>query len=418
MKFVSGNKGSSIFKSALFALAALSLFAARASAQSSTFSANDYSLPGNSHVAADFNGDGKSDLAVTGLSLLVMLNNGDGTFRNAVSYPAGKNLQDVEAGDFNGDGKPDLALQILGASPRLTVLTNSTGTTTATKLAFGSVTAAPSSVAGGTSSTISVSLSPGAVAPSGGLKLSVSSGNQSVVTVPQTVTIPAGASSVSFNAGTSSVASTQTVTVNVSSKQLGSRSVTLTVTPPPAGAPSVLSLSLAPGTVTGGSAAQGTVKLNASVASATVVNLTSSSASASTPASVTVAACSSSATFTISTAAVSATASATISATLNGTTRAATLTINPEATTTTTDTVAVTLAEYIVSKSTLQIGATSTRSTATLKVFATTTGQLIGTLTNKGGGKYEGQFTSVANPQNVTVRSSLGGSATRAVTAK
>jgi hypothetical protein len=51
-------------------------------------------------------------------------------------------------------------------------------------------------------------------------------------------------------------------------------------------------------------------------------------------------------------------------------------------------------------------------------VYVTGTNQLIGTLTNLGGGKYGGQFTWPSNPQNVTVRSSLGGSASRAVTAK
>jgi hypothetical protein len=48
----------------------------------------------------------------------------------------------------------------------------------------------------------------------------------------------------------------------------------------------------------------------------------------------------------------------------------------------------------------------------------TATGQLIGTLTNEGGGKYAGQFTWSSNPQNITVRSSLGGSASRAVILK
>jgi hypothetical protein len=40
---------------------------------------------------------------------------------------------------------------------------------------------------------------------------------------------------------------------------------------------------------------------------------------------------------------------------------------------------------------------------------------LIGTLKNEGGGQYRGQFSSSTNPQSITVRSSLGGSATRTV---
>jgi hypothetical protein len=56
------------------------------------------------------------------------------------------------------------------------------------------------------------------------------------------------------------------------------------------------------------------------------------------------------------------------------------------------------------------VAATSSGAGATLRVYATATNTLIGTLAAG-----SGQFT-VANPQNVTVRSSLGGSATRSVT--
>ena len=57
-------------------------------------------------VVADFNGDGKPDLAVAAGSLLVMLGNGDGTFKAGINTGARANLMAV--GDFNGDGKPDL----------------------------------------------------------------------------------------------------------------------------------------------------------------------------------------------------------------------------------------------------------------------------------------------------------------------
>jgi hypothetical protein len=48
----------------------------------------------------------------------------------------------------------------------------------------------------------------------------------------------------------------------------------------------------------------------------------------------------------------------------------------------------------------------------------TSTNQLVGTLTNNGGGKYSGQFSWSVNPQNITVRSSLGGTVSRAVAVK
>jgi len=82
------------------------------------------------------------------------------------------------------------------------------------------------------------------------------------------------------------------------------------------------------------------------------------------------------------------------------------------------DTVAIQLAEYASGNQQLRVEATSSSASATMQVFVTATNQLIGTLRNEGGGRYRGDFSWSSNPQNITVRSSLGGSASRTVTVK
>jgi hypothetical protein len=67
-------------------------------------------------AVADFNGDGSADVAVTNAddsTVSVLLGNGDGTFTQAPGSPiAGFNYNPVQiaTADFNGDGKPDLAV--------------------------------------------------------------------------------------------------------------------------------------------------------------------------------------------------------------------------------------------------------------------------------------------------------------------
>lgn len=63
-------------------------------------------------TAADFNKDGKIDLAVAAqkTGLQIMLGKGDGTFAAHVLYSAGAAVHGIVAADFNKDGKLDVAL--------------------------------------------------------------------------------------------------------------------------------------------------------------------------------------------------------------------------------------------------------------------------------------------------------------------
>ena len=68
--------------------------------------------PGSA-AAADFNGDGKLDLAIVNATsglVSILLGNGNGTFQTPMSYSAGSNPGAITVGDFNNDGKLDLAV--------------------------------------------------------------------------------------------------------------------------------------------------------------------------------------------------------------------------------------------------------------------------------------------------------------------
>src|SRR4030095_15980618 len=82
------------------------------------------------------------------------------------------------------------------------------------------------------------------------------------------------------------------------------------------------------------------------------------------------------------------------------------------------DTVSIQLAEYSAGNDELRVEATGSNASATLSVYVTSTNTFIGTLRNEGGGRYRGDFSWPTNPQSITVRSSLGGIASRTVVLK
>jgi hypothetical protein len=276
-----------------------------------------------------------------------------------------------------------------------------------------SVTLSQPSLVGGSNQAVQAVITLAANAPSEGATIMLTSSRPDIVPLPRTTRIffsTQNTAYVNFIANPVSAPTEVTVTAHFGDS---TGSATLTVMPPPAG-PVLSSLTLNPSSVAGGSASQGTVTISAAVSSPTTVSLASSSSpSVIVPPSVTIPAGATGASFTVNTTSVSSSASTTITASLNGQSRSAVLSITPAA-----DTVAIQRAEYESQKRELRVEATSTRTNATMQVLVTSTGHIIGTLANNGGGRYSATLPWSVNPQNVTVRSSFGGAASRAVVLK
>lgn len=82
------------------------------------------------------------------------------------------------------------------------------------------------------------------------------------------------------------------------------------------------------------------------------------------------------------------------------------------------ETVRISRAQYAIARSQLTVQATDTNQTATLTVSVTSTGQVLGPMMNKGGGNYSAKFSGISNPQNITVTSNSGASASARVKAR
>ena len=106
-----------------------------------TFSAGYSTAPDNqstngySFGIGDFNGDGRPDLVTGDASVTLFANNGDGTFTSgaaAEGATSGPDYVAIGVGDFNGDGVPDVALANSDLDKALIYLTARTETVTVT----------------------------------------------------------------------------------------------------------------------------------------------------------------------------------------------------------------------------------------------------------------------------------------------
>ena len=335
-------------------------------------------------AVADYNGDGSQDLAIAlgdgsaGL-MEILKGNGDGTFQPLVMYDVPPPTSSIAgghivAGDFNRDGRPDLALQVRGAFPAFHILINTTNAPPPGPPAAPSLVSPANNAILPLNQSITFSWNPVTGAATYQIQIDDASTFSSPILsrtgITQTQTSHTLTSERTFwwrvrgrtSSGTNGAWST------VRSFEIR-RITSPTPTRTPTATQPAPTSTLAPSTAT---------------------NVLSTSTSALPTLTVT---------------AIPPTATPVLSS------PTATPTAAP-------DTISIQLAEYSSGNRELRVEATGSNASATLTVYVTSTNTLIGTLRNEGGGRYRGDFSWSTNPQNITVRSNLGGSANRTVTLK
>jgi hypothetical protein len=356
--------------------------------QSFRITENATSSPLNLAVA-DFNLDGSQDIARAmgngNSGLMEIANgNGDGTFQAPVRYLVPPNQSSlggifITASDFNGDNRPDVALLVGGASAFLNVLINTTG-------------------GGGAPATPTPPPAPALLSPANGARLPI---NQPI---PFSWSAVAGAAtyevqfddSSSFSnpliAAQNGLTGTQTTQTFTSERRFWWRVRARTA-----------------GGINGAWSPARSFEIRRNASLPTPTRTPTAIGPSATPTS----------TLSPTPTGLPATPTSTL---LPTPTRTPTAILSPTPTRTPTtvaaDTVSIQLAEYSAGNDELRVEATGSNASATLSVYVTSTNTLIGTLRNEGGGRYRGDLSWPTNPQNITVRSSLGGSASRTVTLK
>jgi len=194
-----------------------------------------------------------------------------------------------------------------------------TTTLTLTPPTLVSLTLDSTSVAGGSASTGTVTLS--GVAPAGGISVKLFSSSVSAK-IPVTVTVAGGKDSATFKVTTSAVSSQAAATLTA---ELGATSATASLEILP---PSLKSIALSPTQVKGGKSSTATVTISSPAPTGgVVIALTSSLGSVSVPTSIKIPAGKTTGTFTVKTSAVTTQTQANIGASMSGVSKTAVLTI-------------------------------------------------------------------------------------------
>ncbi len=242
----------------------------------------------------------------------------------SVTFPQGAVVGTLtaKAGTVSASTNVTISAAYQGTTKTATLTITPSGSTSSATLS--SVTVSPSSLTGGSSATVTVTLT--GAAPSGGATVSLSS-NSSAFPVAASVTVPAGQTSGSVTVQTKAVSASTAVTV-AAAYQSVTKTTTVTLTPAATPTATLTGVSISPSSVTSGSTASVTITLSAAAPTGGVtVSLSSNSAAFPVPSSVTVPRGQTQAAITVQTTTVSSNTPVTVTASSGGATRTASATL-------------------------------------------------------------------------------------------
>ena len=250
----------------------------------------------------------------------------------------------------------------------------------------------------------------------GGMTATLAADNAGAVTMPGSLTVPAGASTASFAVKANQVGAPTPVTISAALPGFAAVSSPLTIIPAPL---AISSFSATPFAVIGpGVTTNGVIALNQPAPSGgVVISLAASPGAAKVPATVTVAQGQTSANFTIQGNSVSGSTSVSLTASYQGVlaplgvSAATTITVSPS------DSLRMAKGAVTWSKSTnlLTVTATGTNPQAIVTVLNANGNVPLGTMTGDGSGNFTFQ-TTIASISSVNLKSSLGGATGQGVT--